>query len=344
MAGDVTITSAVFLEAAQAGLETAQFRAVSALLAQMHLCYEVKSLAQCVAEHLSQLIRADVWRLNYTPIAVRAAFDLEETKAANADANGGESSSAPEWPELLETTWEPIETSTIRSHNAAGAALSVSLVVKGQALGTLEGSRTGRPALPFDKGEETLLTALAPFIAHALARAQRLYELEQLSFTDELTRLYNARYLRQRLIEEIKRARRNETTLTAIFLDIDDFKNVNDAHGHLVGSHVLGECSTVILSAVRGTDIVARYGGDEFVVILPETDLEQAEIVVERIRAKLAAYSFNGGGKLNFQLCASFGVAAYPNHAKTPQELLALADAAMYAAKDAGKNCVRYAS
>jgi diguanylate cyclase (GGDEF)-like protein len=276
---------------------------------------------------------------------VRAAFNHESAGDENHSmfAIDWDNAAVAEWPELIESVWE-VETSALRGQDAAGATLSVSLVVNGQTLGALEGQRGGAAARAFSADEEALLVALSPYIAHALARTQRLSELEQLSFTDELTRLYNARYLRQRLVEEIKRARRNGSCLTALFLDIDDFKLVNDEHGHLVGSHVLAECGQVLAAAVRETDLVARYGGDEFVVILTDTDLEHADIVVERLRAKLAGHPFNGGRKLRLDLCASFGVAAYPAHAKTPQELLAHADAAMYAAKAAGKNCVRYAT
>ena len=346
MLGDIALTPSIALRVARAwpeGLAAAQLQAVSSLLAEMHLCYEVKGLAQCVAERLAMLIAADGWRLHYTPIAVRAAFGHEEAGDEARLANGLDTASLLEWPELIEPVWETAETGALRRHEAGGAFLSVSLVVNGQVLGTLEGHRSGPAARPFAEHEEVLLTALAPFIAHALARTQRLYELEKLSYTDELTRLYNARYLRQRLVEEIKRARRNGSLLAALFLDIDDFKNVNDGYGHLAGSHVLAECGLVILSAVRETDIVARYGGDEFVIMLPETNLEQTALVVERVRAKLAGHAFHGGQSLRLDLRASFGVAAYPDHAKTPQELIALADTAMYAAKAAGKNCVRYA-
>ena len=346
MPGDATLTPSALHKVAPvwpAGLELAQQQTVLDLLAEMHLCYEVKSLAQCVAENLAKLIRADGWRLNYTPIAVRAAFEPEETADNTQSPYALDSGLALEWPELIDSVAEPAETGAQRWRNAAGAFLSVSLVVNGQALGTLEGHRNGSAANLFVEREEALLIALAPFIAHALARTQRLYELERLSYTDELTRLYNARYLRQRLVEEIKRARRNGSLLTVLFLDIDDFKNVNDGYGHLAGSHVLAECGLVILAAVRETDIVARYGGDEFVVILPETNLEQTALVVERIRAKLAGHAFHAGRNLRLDLRASFGVATYPDHAKTPQELIALADTAMYAAKAAGKNCVRYA-
>ncbi|MDQ3820653.1 MAG: GGDEF domain-containing protein, partial [Acidobacteriota bacterium] len=169
-------------------------------------------------------------------------------------------------------------------------------------------------------------------------------EAERLSQTDDLTKLHNARYLRQYLLSEVRRARRYGSSVAALFFDLDDFKRVNDVHGHLVGSHVLMEMATIILSSVRDTDVVARYGGDEFVVILPESNIEQAELVAERMRAKIERNLFTGGRGLRLRLTASFGVATFPASAQSPQQLVANADAAMYEAKAAGKNCVRFAA
>jgi two-component system cell cycle response regulator len=104
------------------------------------------------------------------------------------------------------------------------------------------------------------------------------------------------------------------------------------------------EMATIILSSVRDTDVVARYGGDEFVVILPESNVESAAFVAERVRRKIERNTFTGGRGLRLHLTASFGVATFPEHAQSPQQLVANADAAMYEAKAAGKNCVRFAA
>jgi diguanylate cyclase (GGDEF)-like protein len=127
-------------------------------------------------------------------------------------------------------------------------------------------------------------------------------------------------------------------------LDLDDFKRINDVHGHLVGSHVLMEMASVILSSIRDTDAVARYGGDEFVIVLPDTGIELAGSVAERIREMITRFHFNGGRRLDLRLTASFGVASFPEHASSPQQLIACADTAMYEAKAAHKNCVRFAT
>jgi diguanylate cyclase (GGDEF)-like protein len=211
-------------------------------------------------------------------------------------------------------------------------------------MGVLEVVREGVKARSFTKAGTRLLEALALPLAAALGNSLRIAEAERLSQTDDLTKLHNARYLRQFLLGEVRRARRYNSIVAALFFDLDDFKLVNDVHGHLVGSHVLMEMATIILSSVRDTDVVARYGGDEFVVILPESNVESAAFVAERVRRKIERNSFTGGRGLRLQLTASFGVATFPEHAQSPQQLVANADAAMYEAKAAGKNCVRFAS
>lgn len=222
--------------------------------------------------------------------------------------------------------------------------IAIPLVCGERVLGVLEGIRQGEDARSFRKSEVAILDALSLPIASALANAVRIAEAERLSQTDDLTKLHNARYLRQFLLNEIRRARRYGTSVAALFLDLDDFKSINDLHGHLVGSHVLMEMAAVILSSVRDTDAVARYGGDEFVIVLPDTGIELAGIVAERIREKIVNFQFTGGRRLKLSLTASFGVAAFPQHASSPQQLIACADTAMYEAKAARKNCIRYAT
>jgi diguanylate cyclase (GGDEF)-like protein len=232
----------------------------------------------------------------------------------------------------------------VRKREKGRQFVAIPLVCGERILGVLEGMREGDDARVFKKAEVSLLDALSLPIASALANAVRIAEAERLSQTDDLTKLHNARYLRQFLLNEIRRARRYGTSVAALFLDLDDFKGINDLHGHLVGSHVLMEMAAVILSSVRDTDAVARYGGDEFVIVLPDTDMELAGTVAERIREKIKYYQFTGGRRLKLTLTASFGVAAFPKHASSPQQLIACADTAMYEAKAANKNCVRFSA
>src|SRR6476619_1102844 len=150
---------------------------------------------------------------------------------------------------------------TIRKKERGQNFVAVPLVCGERLLGVLEGTRQRNS---FTRTEIGILTALALPVASALTNAVRIGEAERLSQTDDLTKLHNARYLRQFLLNEIRRARRYGSIVAALFLDLDDFKQVNDAHGHLAGSHVLMEMAAVILSSIRDTDAVARYGGQDF--------------------------------------------------------------------------------
>ncbi len=179
--------------------------------------------------------------------------------------------------------------------------------------------------------------------AQALDNALRLRRSEALSVTDDLTQLYNSRYLNQVLRREAKRASRSGRPLSLLFLDLDGFKGINDTHGHLAGSQALVEAAVVIRRCARETDVVARFGGDEFALILPDTGSEGAAAVGDRVRERLAAHPFLERNGLNLRLTASVGVATLPDVAASAEELVRAADMAMYQVKDSGKNGVRVA-
>ncbi|MCS6885177.1 MAG: GGDEF domain-containing protein [Acidobacteriota bacterium] len=185
-----------------------------------------------------------------------------------------------------------------------------------------------------------LLQQLLEALSIAISNVRTYSDIERLSNTDDLTQLYNSRYLYRTLEAEIKRARRYKTPLSIVFIDLDGFKQVNDINGHLCGSATLVEVAKLIASLVRETDTVARYGGDEFVIILPEATAEVAAMIAERLRSKIEQHVFHGGGDLQIHLTASFGIASYPEHASTPAALIRCADKAMYTAKGYNKNRV----
>ena len=168
--------------------------------------------------------------------------------------------------------------------------------------------------------------------------------LEGLSGTDHLTGLPNRREGEGRLANDIARTRRGGGRLTVAVVDLDGFKSVNDRYGHAAGDELLRRMARRLLASTRRADTTARYGGDEFVIVLPDTGIELAGAVAERIRGKISKYEFTGGKRLQLSLTASFGVATFPYHASSPQQLIACADTAMYEAKAANKNCVRFAA
>lgn len=188
-----------------------------------------------------------------------------------------------------------------------------------------------------------LLAGVLESAAVALDNALRLQRAEALSVTDDLTQLYNSRYLNQSLRREVKRASRNGRPLSLLFVDLDGFKGVNDVHGHIVGSRALVEAAGVIKGSARETDIVARFGGDEFSLVLPDTGSEGAAAVGDRVRERIAEHRFLVSESLAIQLTVSVGVATLPDVAATAEELVKAADAAMYHVKGSGKDGVAVA-
>ncbi|HVR71034.1 MAG TPA: sensor domain-containing diguanylate cyclase [Vicinamibacteria bacterium] len=189
---------------------------------------------------------------------------------------------------------------------------------------------------------EVLLTLVEP-CAIALENAILFQRTEQLTITDDLTKLFNSRYLNVYIGREIKRCKRHGIPLSVIFLDLDGFKGVNDAHGHLAGSRTLAEVGAILVEAVRESDILARYGGDEFVVVLPETPPSGALVIAERIRKAIESHHFLQDQGLDARISASFGIASYPDHALTPEGLIQKADQAMYRVKERDKNGIEVA-
>jgi len=189
---------------------------------------------------------------------------------------------------------------------------------------------------------QALLTLVEP-CAIAIENAILFQRTEQLTITDDLTKLFNSRYLNLYIGREILRCKRHGIPLAVIFLDLDGFKSVNDQHGHLAGSRTLTEVGGILASAVRESDILARYGGDEFVVVLPETPASGALVIAERIRKAIEGHTFLQDLGLAAHISASFGISCYPDHALTPEGLIQKADQAMYRVKERDKNGIEVA-
>lgn len=156
---------------------------------------------------------------------------------------------------------------------------------------------------------------------------------------DRLTGLYNRAYFDESIAREVARAKRYDTDLSILFLDLDNFKSVNDSHGHLAGDHVLKEISQAILEAIRSEDIASRYGGEEIVIILPETKKLTAMIFAERIRDLVERTHLHFQGR-DISITISGGIASFPIDSTEPAELVKFADMALFKAKGAGKNCI----
>ena len=231
------------------------------------------------------------------------------------------------------------------ANRSIAAVLAFPLSCRGHQVGALIGLDRA-PSSREPRLEPIALRALRVLLepaSAALDNALQLKRTEALSVTDDLTQLYNSRYLNQVLRRETKRASRSGRPLSLLFIDLDGFKAVNDTHGHLCGSRTLVEAAAVIKGSARETDIVSRFGGDEFALMLPDTGGEGAFAVGERIRERVAEYQFLAGDGLNIRLTASVGVATLPDVAASAEELVQAADSAMYQVKDHGKNGIQAA-
>ncbi|MCI0849628.1 MAG: GGDEF domain-containing protein [Chloroflexi bacterium] len=186
---------------------------------------------------------------------------------------------------------------------------------------------------------------LASHVRHRNVQIERAYSthleelsqrLRSLAYQDSLTDLYNHRYFYEQLSHEVERAQRYGRPVSVILLDLDNFKQVNDTYGHLMGDKLLALMGQVIKDQVRASDIAARYGGDEFAIILPDTPRPAAEATAEKLSRAIATGRTNAGSMSeNLPLSASFGVACCPDESRTVSELLQLADDRVYAAKAA---------
>ena len=231
-----------------------------------------------------------------------------------------------------------------RIEGACGAVVAFPLRCRTRTIGAVVIlDRAASTVEPKVSGMADLLVSAFEGPAVALDNALTLQRAEALSVTDDLTQLYNSRYLNQVLRREAKRASRSGRPLSLLFVDLDGFKGVNDIHGHLAGSQALVEAAGVIRRSARETDVVARFGGDEFALILPDTGSEGAVAVGERVRERIAEHAFLASDGLDIRLTVSVGVATLPDVAASAEELVRSADMAMYRVKDAGKNGVHIA-
>ncbi|MBI5886508.1 MAG: sensor domain-containing diguanylate cyclase [Deltaproteobacteria bacterium] len=191
-------------------------------------------------------------------------------------------------------------------------------------------------------GEEdlVLLTTLADYTAIAIENAKFFNKVQELTITDDLTKLYNSRFMHDRLDYEFERAKRAGTNLSVIFIDLDHFKDINDRHGHLNGSKLLAEVAHVFVSMIRAVDMACRYGGDEFLILMPDTSKPNAMTAAGKLCRALRETVMLKDEGLNIKITGSFGVASYPVDATSKTDIIHQADNAMYRAKDRGRDAV----
>lgn len=216
----------------------------------------------------------------------------------------------------------------------------VPMKIKEQVIGVIEIINSFED-MDFDESDISLVSAIADFAAIALDNARNYERISELVITDDLTGLFNSRHFGQLIDSELNRSKRHGEDIALVFLDLDHFKGINDNYGHLVGSRMLGEFGKLIGSNIRLSDKAARYGGDEFAIILPHTGKSEAVIMAEKLLAIMKGTRFVSDDNETIPLTASFGVAAYPTDADSRADLIRAADIAMYRAKESGRAGVR---
>lgn len=208
----------------------------------------------------------------------------------------------------------------------------VPMISKGRTLGVIEMLNLQKSDLT--EAQIELMAAFADFAAIAIENANNFQRITELTIIDDCTGLYNARHMHTLIDTELSRAKRYKHPFSVIFLDLDHFKNVNDTHGHLIGSRLLYEIGQVLAEGLRSIDAAIRYGGDEFVLILPQTSRAGALKVANRLRESLNSKVFFEEEGLNISITASFGISSYPEDAADKEDILRHSDQAMYHVKE----------
>jgi diguanylate cyclase (GGDEF)-like protein len=222
-----------------------------------------------------------------------------------------------------------------RLFKEAASRMSIPLISFGQTLGVLTLHSTEPDA--FQESELQPLESVADICANSIQNAHYVERVKQLAYLDGLTGIFNRRFFEMRIVEEIERARRYTTGMAVVMADIDQFKKLNDEFGHLLGDEVLRQVCSLFHQNLRKIDVVCRYGGEEFALLLTQTNGQQAVAVAEKLRRLVEGWQFPGVPRT---VTISAGVAAFPDHGASRDELVRAADNALYAAKQTGRNRV----
>jgi len=311
--------------------------------------YDSNEIVRIVLKYMDRLIDAELWALLVVDPRKRELYyvspdGMENPKLADLRVKIGEGLAG--WVALHgETLIIPDAATDLRLTGAARGKVfsvhsAVGLPIRGTR-GTHGVLEIFNPRL-HEQSDYTiaLLHILTDYAAIAIENAQDVAYAKLLTITDDVTGLFNTRHLYTVLEQELEIARRDTKALSLVFLDLDRFKAINDAHGHLIGSEMLGQVGKRIQELCRMTDICFRYGGDEFVILMPGTTRAEALRMTRSIHATLAREVFKVGKDLELKVEASAGIAAFPGDGRTVHAILGAADKRMYSVKSSGRGRV----
>jgi diguanylate cyclase (GGDEF)-like protein len=318
-----------------------QLEAINAIAQQSTAVMDIEDLMARVCSVIQQAFQVD-----HVSLLLREENDLilrahQGTLTPCLPAGGRFPATHDPWSRVLATSGTIIEKDlsttpdSIRLFKESASRMSIPLISFGQTLGVLT-LHSAQPSA-FREGELQSLESVADICANSIQNAHYVERVKQLAYLDGLTGIFNRRFFELRILEEIERARRYHTGMAVIIVDIDQFKNLNDEFGHLLGDEVLRQVSSLFHQQLRKIDVVCRYGGEEFAILLTQTNIEQAAVIAEKLRRSVESYQFPGVPR---RVTISAGVAAFTTHGKTRDEMIRAADNGLYAAKQSGRNRV----
>jgi diguanylate cyclase (GGDEF)-like protein len=316
-----------------------QLEAINTIAQQSTAVMELEELLTRVCSIIQQ-----AFQVSHVSLFLREEGDLvlrahEGSLTPCFPLGGRFSVSQRPWSEVIATSGTVVEkdlansTETFRIFKESASRLSIPLISFGQTLGVLTLHSSKRNA--FRENELQSLESVADICANSIQNAHYVERVKQLAYLDGLTGIFNRRFFELRIMEEIERARRYGTGMAVIMADIDQFKRLNDEFGHLLGDEVLRQVSSLFHQQLRKIDVVCRYGGEEFAILLTQTNAQQAMAIAEKLRKLVEGWQFPGVPRT---ITVSAGVAAFPTDGRTRDEIIRAADNGLYAAKQSGRN------
>ena len=309
---------------------------------------DLDSILQTIMEKMAEYFRPDTWSLLmvdeardelYFAIAVGdKAEALKDVRLKVGEGIAGWVAKNGEARIVPDVRNDPVFASRVdeTTHWETRSVICVPLRSKLRVLGVIQ--LVNVEMSKFTQPELFFLQALCDYAAIAIENARWVEKIQELTITDDCTGLYNARHLYKTLETEVYRSSRFGYEFSILFIDLDHFKAVNDTHGHLIGSKLLAEIGYLIKAQLRLIDFAFRYGGDEFVVLLPQTSKDQALVVAKRLREALRDSTFCRDEGLNLNIRASIGLATYPHDARTAHDVIRQADGMMYMVKNSTRD------